>query len=80
MSHLMKRNELAEVLLARRGEPGLFLRSAGQKRKRGKVKQAGPALAERAGNLGDGQLMKRKRPGKAFIEMDGRIDLFRQMF
>ena len=80
MSHFMKRNELAEVFLARCGEPGLFLRAAGQKRKRGKVEQAGPALAERAGNLGDGELMKRKRPGKAFVEVDGRIDLFRQMF
>src|SRR5262249_34871379 len=70
----------AEMFLRRSGETGSFLRIAGQKRKRGEIQQARPALAECSRNLRDSQLPKRKWSRETLVKAYGRIDFSGEAF
>src|SRR5579864_5021703 len=67
MSHFVEWNKLRDFFLCALRYAGLLLRLGRQKNQRRKIEQARPALAERAGNLRDIELRKRKWSVDGFI-------------
>src|SRR5580765_6395876 len=72
---LMIGDDIRKRLLPCGGECGAVLRFGGQERKRGEIEQAGPGLAESAGNLRDTQSAEGERAAECFVKVDGRIDV-----
>src|SRR5262249_46222197 len=79
MSDFVERNKFPEMLLAHFGEANALLSRGGKKRVCGKIKKPRPALAETAWNLRDTEFVEGKWSAKSFIEMDGRVDLSREL-
>src|SRR5271170_53919 len=68
MGDFVIRDDVSKGFLAGGGESRAILRFGGQERKCRNVKQAGPPLAESAGNLRDAQRAIRKRPAEIFVK------------
>src|SRR6185437_14969452 len=80
VSHFVNGDEVGEMLLGDVGKSDPMLSLGGQIGIGRKVQESWPALAERAGNLRDIQLLEREWSAEGFVKAYGSVDFAAELF